>query len=897
MARQFLTPVGLPTGSALPSTGTTGNLFYLTTDSKVYQYNGSAWLPLTPVPAGGTSNQVLTKTNSTDYAVSWQDVVSSSGAATQVHTYVKNGSGGTLTKGTAVYVLGADGTNVLVGAADNSTEATSSKTLGLLEQDLANNAFGYVANQGLLGGLNTGTATAGDPVWLGTSGALIFGLANKPVAPAHLVYLGVVTKANSSTGEIYVLVQNGFELNELHNVLLDANASIADNEVLAWDSASSLWKNQTSVEANLAQLSGGNALTGAQTVTTSVTTDKPLVVNGPSGVSVNLQEWQVNGSVLASIGSAGAGVFSGVGVFGAQSNTPNAQLYVLSNSTGNPVAVVKGAASQTGNLQEWQTNTPTTVASVSAGGAFSVLPSSGVALFAKGDASSSDIIQAQINGAATNRFIVNTTGRVAVGSPATVISSSALSVSSMFATNPALVLQGVANQTSDLAQYQNSSGTVLAAINAAGQFFTGSTTSIKNGTTAVTAASASSATAATYTIGTVSAVNPVAVGQLVTTAGFTAETYYNGTFAVTAIGGSSGAWTFTVAGSGFTVGSATVMGTYTIPVQLSTTASSAGTTPLVIRGATSQANDYMTVQNSAGTTIGAFTSGGSFYVNGQLRAGGSTSFAQLSAVASSATTVGFGVRGVTSQSADLAQYQNTSATVLGGRNANGQIYTGVATTMNFTAGGATTATSGDGTTATITTTSAHNLQVGDLAVVAGVTPTGYNGTYPITAVTTNTISYLNATTGAQTVAGTVSVPAQLSVNARSVGTPAMYVNAPTSMAVDIARFTIAYSTVAKISSAGNVQAVGFQTLPNSYVNIKEAASGGQVAMTRQTSQATNPGANYGMLYFRDGTTAGTLKLVSLAGASGTEEALVDNINTNGTASALLAVKYIDGGSA
>lgn len=45
--------------------------------------------------------------------------------------------------------------------------------------------------------------------------------------------------------------------------------------------------------------------------------------------------------------------------------------------------------------------------------------------------------------------------------------------------------------------------------------------------------------------------------------------------------------------------------------------------------------------------------------------------------------------------------------------------------------------------------------VGQTIVVAGVTPTGYDGTYAVTACTTVSVSYANATTAAQTVAGTV----------------------------------------------------------------------------------------------------------------------------------------------
>ena len=70
---------------------------------------------------------------------------------------------------------------------------------------------------------------------------------------------------------------------------------------------------------------------------------------------------------------------------------------------------------------------------------------------------------------------------------------------------------------------------------------------------------------------------------------------------------------------------------------------------------------------------------------------------------------------------------------------------------------ATTATSGSAGTATITfaTQTVAPFIVGQSIVVAGVTPTGYNGTQIVTACTTTTVQYANATTGAQTVAGTV----------------------------------------------------------------------------------------------------------------------------------------------
>jgi hypothetical protein len=155
---------------------------------------------------------------------------------------VKSDYNGTINKGQAVYVTGStgnDGTNMLVNRASNTIEMTSSKTMGLLETSLAKNGIGYVITEGLLAGLNTNSANPGDPVWLGTDGNLIYGLLNKPVAPAHLVFIGIVTRKQQNNGEIFVKVQNGFEVEELHNVVLTGKAA---GDTIVWNGGT--WVNR-----------------------------------------------------------------------------------------------------------------------------------------------------------------------------------------------------------------------------------------------------------------------------------------------------------------------------------------------------------------------------------------------------------------------------------------------------------------------------------------------------------------------------------------------------------------------------------------------------------------------------------------------------------------------------
>ena len=87
---------------------------------------------------------------------------------------------------------------------------------------------------------------------------------------------------------------------------------------------------------------------------------------------------------------------------------------------------------------------------------------------------------------------------------------------------------------------------------------------------------------------------------------------------------------------------------------------------------------------------------------------------------------------------------------------------GFVATNNFRPGirnVATTAASGNGTTATLTLASSANIVAGDIITVSGLTPAGYNGTHTVTAASSSapfTVSYASTATGSQTVAGIVS---------------------------------------------------------------------------------------------------------------------------------------------
>ena len=154
-------------------------------------------------------------------------------------SYVTNAEATTLAVGEVVYVFGAAGDRPSVKRASNTTEATSSKTIGIVAESIAAGQIGFVVTRGLIGKLTLGSYTAGQPVYLGATAGTF--TSTKPSAPANLVALGWVIRANNGNGQIYLNVQNGFELDELHDVAI---TSAANGNFLVYDSADGLWKNQ-----------------------------------------------------------------------------------------------------------------------------------------------------------------------------------------------------------------------------------------------------------------------------------------------------------------------------------------------------------------------------------------------------------------------------------------------------------------------------------------------------------------------------------------------------------------------------------------------------------------------------------------------------------------------------
>jgi hypothetical protein len=156
----------------------------------------------------------------------------------------------TLTKAAyqAVRISGAQGGRLAVALAQANNDTNSADTIGIVTETIATNQEGFILTVGQLENINTTgslqgeTWADGDVLYLSptTAGALTN---IKPTgATGHIVVVGYVEYAHANNGSIYVKVMNGWELDELHNVYIN---SPTDNQALIYESASSLWKNET----------------------------------------------------------------------------------------------------------------------------------------------------------------------------------------------------------------------------------------------------------------------------------------------------------------------------------------------------------------------------------------------------------------------------------------------------------------------------------------------------------------------------------------------------------------------------------------------------------------------------------------------------------------------------
>jgi hypothetical protein len=161
---------------------------------------------------------------------------------------------------------GSQGQRLAIVLAQADNDANSVDTLGLVTENIDVNQEGFITNSGLVRGINTTGALQGetwvdgDVLYLSptTAGGIT---TTKPQAPQHTVIIGYVVYAHSNNGTIFVKVDNGYEIDELHNVKI-TTGSLTPGQLLVRSGS-----NATGVWINTNQLTGSYGLTGSLTAT------------------------------------------------------------------------------------------------------------------------------------------------------------------------------------------------------------------------------------------------------------------------------------------------------------------------------------------------------------------------------------------------------------------------------------------------------------------------------------------------------------------------------------------------------------------------------------------------------------------------------------------------------
>lgn len=240
----------------VPYTGANQNV-----DLGEYQIKaGQVEFDTTPTQSAGVAKLRWNDTDGTlDLGLKGGNVTLQIGQEQVIRVVNKTGSNLLESNYQAVRVNGAQGQRLKIDLAQATNDLLSAETIGLVTENINNNQEGFVTTSGLIRGVNTTGSLQGE-TWadgdiLYLSPSVAGRITNvKPTAPNHLITIGYVVYAHANNGSIFVKVDNGYELEELHNVTSTNYTNPIDTDsVLTYDVTNSIWKRFTwaNIKANL----------------------------------------------------------------------------------------------------------------------------------------------------------------------------------------------------------------------------------------------------------------------------------------------------------------------------------------------------------------------------------------------------------------------------------------------------------------------------------------------------------------------------------------------------------------------------------------------------------------------------------------------------------------------
>ena len=260
------------------------------------------YIDIDTTPGGGVDSTITGR-------ISWnngtRDLVIGAGNNVDIQlgqqewAYVYNAESTTLNKGEIVYISGSQGNTIAVKRASNNAEQGSAQTLGMVGESIASGGEGLVLVNGLMKKLDTSTLVVGRLVYLAASAGTYTIL--PPTPPSHSVRVGYVAKVDATQGQIYVKIDNGYEIGELHDVIDNTTTS----------SYGDLLVKSGSVWINSKQLTGSYGVTGSLNILQPTGSEIPLnitrVTGSDTAVSVFTRQYaSSSGGVIP--GNTGFGI-------------------------------------------------------------------------------------------------------------------------------------------------------------------------------------------------------------------------------------------------------------------------------------------------------------------------------------------------------------------------------------------------------------------------------------------------------------------------------------------------------------------------------------------------------------------------------------------------------------
>ena len=267
--------------------------------------------------------------------------------AQRLITEVYNSTGATLAKGSIVYINGGQGNLPTVTKAIATGDATSAQTYGVVQSDITNMNNGFVVAMGSLTNLDTQVYPVGTQLYLSATTAGDW-TSTKPYAPLHLVYVGIVVRSHPTQGVVEIRIQNGYELDELHDV---SAQNPTNGDILQYVAATDLWTKTAGTTTNIAE--GTNLYftdaraRAAITLTTTGTSGAATY----SGGTLNIPQYQgVLTNPVTGTGTTNTlPKFTGASTIGNSNVSDNGTLITLgSNTTISSGALGIGTSSLTG---------------------------------------------------------------------------------------------------------------------------------------------------------------------------------------------------------------------------------------------------------------------------------------------------------------------------------------------------------------------------------------------------------------------------------------------------------------------------------------------------------------------------------------------------------------------